>query len=78
MTSLQPSKVPDDLRQSSRATAFTAVMLFWAAVFAPIHLAMGGMQCTVVLISGCVLSVGILVAPTDQPARDRLLRVRLA
>ena len=62
MTSLQPSKEPDDLRQSSRAAAFTAVMLFWAAVFAPVHFAMGGTQCTVVLISGCVLSVGILVA----------------
>ncbi|MBX9791231.1 MAG: GGDEF domain-containing protein [Pirellulales bacterium] len=54
--------VPDDLRQTSRGTAFTAVMLFWAAVFAPIHFAMGGAMCTVVLLSGCLLAVGILVA----------------
>jgi diguanylate cyclase (GGDEF)-like protein len=62
MISIPSGQVPDDLRQSSRATAFTAVMLFWAAVFAPIHFAMGGALCTVVLLSGCLLSVGILVA----------------
>ncbi|MGD9646310.1 MAG: diguanylate cyclase [Pirellulales bacterium] len=62
MTSIPRGPLADDLRQTSRATALTAVMLFWAAVFAPIHFAMGGALCTVVLLSGCLLSIGILVA----------------
>lgn len=52
---------PDDIRQASRVAAFTGVMLFWAIVFVPVYIAVGGMECAVVLLAGCVIALINLV-----------------
>jgi diguanylate cyclase (GGDEF)-like protein len=62
MTSSQPWHDPDDLRQASRVGVFTAVMMFWALVFVPIYLALGGPECALVLFSGCAIGAINLIA----------------
>jgi diguanylate cyclase (GGDEF)-like protein len=52
----------EENNQTSRVATFTGVMMFWAAAFVPVYLAMGGIKCSIVLLSGCVIALSILVS----------------
>jgi|GEM_PF-1991890 len=62
MVAFRPSRVSDEDRQTSRIATFTGVMMFWAAAFVPVYLAMGGIKCSIVLVSGCLAALSILVS----------------
>ena len=48
-------------RETNRVATFTGVMMFWAAVFVPVYLSMGGVKCAIVLVLGCAIALSILI-----------------
>ncbi len=62
MAADKPSPDSEGVRQTGRVATFTGVMLFWAAAFVPVYLALGGIQCSIVLVSGCLFALAILYA----------------
>lgn len=62
MVATKPNRDFEEDNQSSRVATFTGVMMFWAAAFMPVYLAMGGFKCAMVLLSGCVIALSILVS----------------
>ncbi|HEY2838784.1 MAG TPA: hypothetical protein VGJ26_06535, partial [Pirellulales bacterium] len=62
MVAYQSTRDFDNGSQTSRVATFTGVMMFWAAAFVPVYLAMGGVKCSIVLVSGCFIALSIFVS----------------
>lgn len=62
MIGSQSTRPFEENNQTSRVATFTGVMMFWAAAFVPVYLALGGVKCSIVLLSGCVIALSVLVS----------------